>query len=167
MRTQHGHAAPLTLYQTTPKPCAGWRALVRTVAALSFFMVAVPLHASADSCEPLLNSFVTYLQQDPLYRFISVVHTTNYQANGYWGTAHSSGYLELTTSGPILSGEVYRVWDTGYTETFPIEFYADGSVRFAGQYGPYPTTCEGNKFLIVNTGDSFETFTFDEGVPIL
>jgi hypothetical protein len=62
-----------------------------------------------------------------------------------------------------LSGEVNRVWENNYAETFSIEFYANGSVRFAGQYGPYPTTCYDNKFLIVNTGDSFETFTFSKG----
>jgi hypothetical protein len=162
MRTQRGNAACLRASQTTPKPFAGFRAFFRTVAAIGFFMVAVPLHALADSCEPLLQDFVTYLQQQP-GAFVQFVHTTNYQANNWWMGGHSWGFLQPATSGLILSGEVNRIWADDRTETFAIEFYADGSVRFAGQYGPYPTTCYGNKFLTVNTGDSFETFTFTKG----
>jgi hypothetical protein len=162
MRTQHGDAARLRASQTIHKPFAGFRALFRTVAAIGFFMVAVPLHALADSCEPLLQDFVTYLQQQP-GAFVEFVHTTNYQANNFWATGHSWGFLQPATSELILSGEVNRIWDDESTETFSIEFYEDGSVRFAGQYGPYPTTCYGNKFLTVNTGDSFETFTFTKG----
>lgn len=126
-------------------------------------MSAVPTQAKAASCKPLLNSFVTYLKGNG--NIISYIHTTNYQANGFWGTANSWGAdLTPATGGPILSGTVNRTWHhDGSTQDFSIEFYANGSVRFAGQYGPYPTTCYGNKFLIVNTGDSFETFTFTKG----
>jgi hypothetical protein len=43
-----------------------------------------------------------------------------------------------------------------------VTFYKNGSVWF-GPYGPYTPTCYGNKFLVVNSGDSFETFTFTKG----
>ncbi len=41
-------------------------------------------------------------------------------------------------------------------------YYQNGTVYF-GPYGPYTPTCYGNKFLVVNSGDSFETFTFTKG----
>lgn len=162
MWTQCGNAARRRTTQTTPKRFVNLRALFRTVAAIGFFMTAVPLHASADSCVPLLQDFATYLQQQP-GAFVQFIHTTNYQAQGLWMTGHSWGFLQPANSGLILSGEANRTWDFGQSETFSLEFYEDGSVRFAGQYGPYPTTCHDNKFLTVNTGDSFETFSFSKG----
>jgi len=53
-------------------------------------------------------------------------------------------------------------WNDGRTESFDVTFYKNGSVWF-GPYGPYTPTCYGNKFLVVNSGDSFETFTFTKG----
>lgn len=91
---------------------------------------------------------------------MSLKHTTNYQRNYNWHGAYSGGFLHLGTGAVILTGQTYRTWDDSRIEDFSLEFYADGKVRFAGQYGPYPTTCYANKFLIVKTGDSFETFSF-------
>lgn len=127
------------------------------------------MQAKADPCKPLLDALHNYLTNNSGY--INFLQTTNYQRNiysyqGYWAGAYAYGGLQLATGGPILSGTASRTWSDGRTDQFSIEFYADASVRFAGQYGPYPTTCYGNKFLIVNTWDSLETFTFVEG-PIL
>lgn len=124
--------------------------------------VAAPAPAAADPCRPLLDSFITYLQGNGNH--VQFHHTTNYQANNYWSSGHSWGFLQRSPAGPILTGTVNRTWVyDGRTEAFSIEFYPDGSARFAGQYGPYPTTCYNGKFLTVDTGDSFETFTFTKG----
>lgn len=161
MRTQQSHAASLTVSTTPHKRRAGVRTFFRTVAVLGLFMAVVPAQASAAACKTLLQDFVTYLKGPGT--FVMFNHTTNYQANGYWATAHSWGFVNPATSGPILSGEMNREWHDDWTEVMSIELYADGSVLFGGQYGPYPTQCYGNKFLTVKTGDSFETFSFQKG----
>jgi len=49
----------------------------------------------------------------------------------------------------------------------PISYSIDvrkGTIIFQGRYGPYEINCIGNKFAIVNTGDSIETFTFGKSV---
>jgi hypothetical protein len=156
----------LTASPTTHKPLAIFRTLSRTVAVTVFLIAAVPIQATAAPCLPLLNSFVAHVRAAP-GNWIQFMHTTNYQTDNYWGTGHSGGSLGPGTGGPILSGEAQRTWQDGHIETFSIEFYPNGQVRFAGQYGPYATSCFGGKFLTVNTGDSFETFTFALGYPIL
>jgi hypothetical protein len=45
----------------------------------------------------------------------------------------------------------------------PISYSIDtytGKIKFWGVYGPYSMTCASDKFAIVNTGDSIETFVF-------
>ena len=163
MRTQRFITAALSAPSMLHQSWARLRTLACLVGVAVFLMAAVPLHAAADSCQPLLNGLAAFLKEPG--SFVSVVpfaHTTNYQIRGYWQTAHAWGHLLVGTGGPILSGMAYRSWHDGWNEPpFAIEFYADGSVRFAGQYGPYPTTCDGNKFLTVYTGSSFETFSFN------
>jgi hypothetical protein len=65
------------------------------------------------------------------------------------------------------SDQTPRFWHNGTTDFLTIDFYADGSVRFNNQYGPYPAQCYGEKFLTVNTGDSFETFTFEKNIFVI
>jgi hypothetical protein len=108
---------------------------------------------------------------------------TNYQANQQgWG-----GYTEIRlgrSANGHLVGSGSRListrtiplgnlsgggFDTRPRQPFsiqepdPMSYDIDpqsGKITFQGQYGPYDMTCLGNKFAIVNTWDSLETFTF-------
>lgn len=168
MSTQNRYEACLTA--STPlrrRWSAGLRALVGTVAVLGLSLAVGPAPASAASCKSLIQGLLTHLQSGVDGANVDALHTTNYQANGLWATAHSWATVRPGTAGPILTGEFSRVWDNEWTETFAVDFYADGTVLFAGQYGPYPSQCYGNKFLTVNTSDSFETFTFEKNILII
>ena len=144
-----------------------WRTLAATVAALSLYLAAFPAPASAATCGSLLQSLATYLTSGVSGANVDMHHTTNYQAHGYWATAHAWGALSRATNEALLRTETPRFWENGWTESITIDFYANGSVRFNDQYGPYSSQCYGNKFLIVNTGDSFETFTFEKNIFII
>jgi hypothetical protein len=93
---------------------------------------------------------------------LRAAHTTNYQANGFWATATSDGTLGRFKMGALYAyaGWIPRTWSTGTQEYIYVEVYGDGSVRFNSIHGPYAAQCYGEKFLTVNTWDSFETFTF-------
>ena len=93
---------------------------------------------------------------------LRVVQTTNYKANGFWATATADGTLGRFKTGALYaySGWIPRVWSTGTQEYLYVEVYGDGSVRFNSIHGPYAAQCSDDKFLTVNTWDSFETFTF-------
>lgn len=167
LQTPHDQTASRTGAPTMPTPLARLRALVRTAATVGLILAAFPLHASAASCKPLLQDLATFLATPG--RGVSLVHTTNYQANGLWSAAFSDGYLYRNASEPRLAGWVFRDWQHTSTskaevdEVFFVEFYvATGEVRFASQYGPYSTSCSGTKFLTVSSGDSFETFSFEK-----
>jgi hypothetical protein len=167
MNTQDLHAASLTTSTPVRQQFAGLRILLGTVAVLGLCLAGGAGPASAAPCQQFLQSLLAHLQSGVDGANVETLHTTNYQANSYWSTAHAWATVRPATSGAILTGNLYRVWDSGITETFTVDFYADGSVRFAGQYGPYPSQCYGNKFLTVNTSDSFETFTFEKNIFII
>jgi hypothetical protein len=137
------------------------------VAALSLALAALPAPVSAASCKSLVQSLDAYLTSGVYGANVDMHHTTNYQANGFWETAHAWGALSRATNGALLRTETPRFWHNGTTDFLTIDFYADGSVRFNNQYGPYPSQCYGEKFLTVNTGDSFETFTFEKNIFII
>jgi hypothetical protein len=122
-------------------------------------IAAFPTQAKADSCKPLLKDFYNYVGQGG---YIGFLHTTNYQAHGYWANAHSWGYFVFSSGNALMSGVAHRTWNDGRAESFDVTFYQNGTVYF-GPYGPYTPSCYGNKFLVVNSGDSFETFTFTKG----
>jgi hypothetical protein len=107
---------------------------------------------------PLLNDLGTYVENG----YVGFQHTTNYQAHGYWASAHSWGYLVFSSGTALMSGIAHRTWNDGRTESFDITFYKNGSVWF-GPYGPYTPTCYGNKFLVVNSGDRLRDVHLHKG----
>ena len=148
-------------------------------------MAAVPTQAKADSCDPLLDDFYAKLggglrsiQGNKPTWAIPFLHTTNYDTGANWFTAHSWGFLEmisqpkssresLASGAPRIRGTAHRTGDISYwgaapgSEIVDIIFYRAGSwVVYFGPYGPYTPTCYDNKFLVVNTGDSYETLSF-------
>jgi hypothetical protein len=136
------------------------RSLLLAVLGLSL-LAAVPPQARAGSCTPLLTDLYNYVANNGGY--IGFLHTTNYQAHGYWATAHAWGYLVFSSGNGLMSGIAHRTWHDGHTDSFALSFYNNGTVWF-GQYGPYTPTCDGTKFLLVDSGDSYEAITFTKGV---
>jgi hypothetical protein len=140
--------------------------------------------ARADqSCSTLLQSLRNSLNGGS---GVSMQHMTNYQTN----TQRFGGYTEadISVNGFFFVGSANRLlssrslyvstspssvnppsFGSGYSQPFyvkqpdPISYKintADNTMTFNGQYGPYPMTCLGDKFAIVNTSDSIETFVF-------
>jgi hypothetical protein len=158
-----------------PRPqAAGWRTLVGAVTVLGVCLLGGPPPAAAAPCGPLLEYLYSIAEAGGV-NHIKVHWTTNYRIPGFWSTAHADAFIfcagpphdpcpSQMPNGPILDGWVAREWHiSGYIEPSGfLEFYADGGVRFAGQYGPYPAECSGHgdKFLTVKTENSVETFTF-------
>lgn len=132
------------------------RALLLAVLSLGVLGV-VPTPAKADSCLPLLYALYDHVANR--HGFVEFRHTTNYLAYGYWATAQGSGRLTFITGNGLMSGTDYRIWSDGHTDNFELYFAQNGTVWF-GPYGPYTPACYGNKFLVVNAGDSYETLTF-------
>lgn len=113
-------------------------------------------------------------------------HMTNYQANqqswgGYTETrldrsanghlVGSGSRLISTRTIPLGNPSTGGGFDTRPMQPFsikepdPMSYDIDpqsGQITFQGQYGPYDMTCIANKFAIVNTWDSLETFTFSK-----
>jgi hypothetical protein len=143
------------------------RSLLGIVTVMGLCLAAGPAPASAAPCKQLLQGLLAHLKSGVYGANVDSMHTTNYQTASFWGTAQSWATIRPSTSGALLTGEFFRVWDNGWTQTFAVDFYADGSVRFDGQYGPYASQCYSNKFLTVNTSDSFETFTFEKNIFII
>ena len=167
----HAHQAPSRTVSTPPRRrSARWRALVGLGVALALSLAALPAPASAASCGSLVQGLNAYLSSGVAGANVDMHHTTNYQA-GFCATAHSAGSLSHATNGALLTTATPRSWDTGWTQYMYIDFYANGSVRFRDEYGtpygPYAAQCYGDKFLIVNTGDSYETFTFEKNIFII
>jgi hypothetical protein len=152
---------------TPPRPqAAGWRALVGAIAVLGVCLLGGPPPAAAAPCGPLIERVYS-----TAFTWREVYWTTNYQAHGFWSTAHSWGTVvyagtwgEPEPNEPILVGLFGRTWHSGYTETVHLQFYADGTVFF-GPYGPFTPECYGDKFLIVNSWDSIEVLTFEQANP--
>jgi hypothetical protein len=148
-----------------------------------FWGTTFSFKARADaSCNALLSDLSQYLQGYP--SSVSVLHMTNYQANKQWWGGYTQEILSRSANGH-LEGSGSRLISTrtievgnpspggfgGPTQPFsikepdPMSYDIDpqsGKITFQGRYGPYDMTCLGNKFAIVNTWDSLETFTFDK-----
>jgi len=138
-----------------------------------------------ESCSVLMSDLSNFL----LYsnNQVTIHHLTNYKTvnNSFGGYTEASlskdiyGYF--TGSGNrLLSTRLVPVVQPTYdllnpsfgisaTQPFdvqqpdPISYKIDPvgrKITFNGQYGPYNMTCLDDKFAIVNTGDSIETFTF-------
>jgi hypothetical protein len=104
---------------------------------------------------------------------------TNYQAKGQWwgGWTQTSlrksqnGHL-VGTGSRLISSRLINIGGEGFGQSQPFNIKApdpisydidpQGKITFQGQYGPYQMTCLDNKFAIVNSGDSIETFTFSK-----
>jgi hypothetical protein len=135
--------------------------------------------ARADaSCNALLSDLNQHLQ---LPRGeVGVLHMTNYQANNQWWGGYTGPSLQRDKNGHLI-GKGNRLISSrtitigsgfGQLQPFsiktpdPMSYDIDpqsGKITFQGQYSPYDMTCLGNKFAIVNTSDSLETFTFSKG----
>lgn len=134
--------------------------------------------ARADvSCNSLLSDLNQHLQFPP--NEVAVLHMTNYQANQQWWGGYTETRLRRSQNGHLV-GEGSRLISSrsidlggggpfgGQSQPFSVrnpdpisyDINPQGKITFQGQYGPYEMTCLGNKFVIVNTGDSIETFTF-------
>ena len=135
------------------------RLLILTILCLGV-MAAVPPPARAGSCTPLLTDFSHYVANSSSY--VGFLHTTNSQINGYWATAHAWSYLVFSPGNGLMSGVAHRTWNDGHTDSFTPALSINGTVWF-GPYGPYTPTCDGTKFLSVNSGDSYATITFTKG----
>jgi hypothetical protein len=137
------------------------------------------LRARADaSCQPLLSNLSQHLQlpRGEVY----MLHMTNYQANNQWWGGYADISLRRSNNGHLIAQGNRLISSRtttlgrgfGQLQPFsirqpePITYDIDpqsGTITFLGQYGPYDMTCIGNKFAIVNTSDSLETFTFSKG----
>lgn len=158
----NAHTSSLAV-QTVSTPArprsARWRMLVGAAALLGCWLAGSLTPASAAppaSCKTMIQNLAATNYT------LRAVQTTNYKANGLWATATADGTLGRFQSGALYAyaGWIPRVWSTGTQEYVYVEVYADGSVRFNSVHGPYPAQCVDEKFLTVNTWDSFETFTF-------
>ena len=137
------------------------------------------------SCTALLTDLSDHLNFSS--NTVTVIHMTNYQANNQWWGGYTQINLYRNNNGHLVgSGDrlissrgitLGAVNTFGYVQPFnvqqpdPMSYDIDPQARritFQGQYGPYNMTCLDNKFAIVNTGDSIETFTFTKGTnPII
>ena len=132
------------------------RALLLPVLCFGLLATA-PNPARAASCSSMINDLYNFLGSG--YGVVEFLHTTNYQAHGYWETAQGSGQLLFVTGRGLMRGRDDRTWSDGHTDNYELYFDPNGAVWF-GPYGPYTPSCYSNKFLVVNSGDSYETLTF-------
>jgi hypothetical protein len=133
----------------------------------SFLGLSVPAAAN-DSCLKLLGDL-----RDHLFRgSVRIHHSTNYFANtnafngwvyGCWlDRAPNQGFKG---SGLACIRQILREGQKPAEESMGYEITADAKLTFVvpgsnTRYGPYEMTCMSDKFAIVNTFDSIETFVF-------
>lgn len=137
-----------------------------------------------NSCRVLMSDLSNFLLNSN--NQVTIHHLTNYQTvnnsfGGYtvatlskdiYGNFIGSGNRLLSTRTLTLDAPPptnYPSFGGGRSQPFdvqqpdPISYKIDPvalRIIFNGQYGPYNMTCLDDKFAIVNTGDSIETFTF-------
>jgi hypothetical protein len=125
--------------------------------------------------------------QSPLVE-VTVQHMTNYRADRgfpWWGgytktrlfkspNGHIVGSgsrlisdrrVAVIGAGTDIFGELIADQPFSIKRPDPMSYDIDpkrGKITFQGQYGPYDMICVGNKFAVVNTGDSLETFSFSK-----
>lgn len=155
-----------------------------------FWTTTFSFKAKADaSCNVLLSDLSQYLNSS-YYNRVTLIHMTNYQANNQWFGGYTQASLSKNYNGHLigsdnrlLSSRIITLsnnntgFDFGRSQPFdvlqpdPISYDIDpqtATIVFDNQYGPYDITCVGNKFAIVNSGDSIETFSFTKSaVPII
>jgi hypothetical protein len=149
-----------------------WAVCLVVLASNLFGAIAFPTKASADeSCRALLTDLSNYLNAS-LGNQVTVLHMTTYQANGLQFGGYTFGVLSRLPNGNLV-GSSNRLISTrvvpGTGQPFdrnqpdPISYFINlqqTTILLSGQYGPYDLTCRANKFAIVDSGDSLETFTF-------
>jgi hypothetical protein len=157
--------------------------------SLFFWTMIFSFKASADtSCNVLLSDLANHLKS-PTGQ-VSLQHLTNYQANGQWWGGYTTVSLRLSRIGRVgnedlvgsgsrlISSRFINLGGGGFGQSQPFSVrqpdpmsyvisirkvgIQTGTITFQGKYGPYDMTCLGDKFAIVNTGDSIETFTFSK-----
>ncbi|MCC5609966.1 hypothetical protein LC612_25125 [Nostoc sp. CHAB 5834] len=137
------------------------------------------------SCSVLmsdLSNFLLYPNNQVTIRHLTNYQTVNNSFGGYtaarlskdiYGNFIGSDNRLLSTRTLTLDAPTfdpnYPSFGGGRSQPFdvqqpdPISYKIDPvrrNIIFNGQYGPYNMTCLDDKFAIVNTGDSIETFTF-------
>lgn len=150
--------------------------LFRTSLLLACLMPVATAHADS-SCRRLFS----YLGDKTLTKFppvINVLWTTNYFVPErkarfvawHWLVLKRVGIpvppVELYGSGErnmkvvkFLGDSSSELYDRA--EQVSLRIRADGMIMLNDQYGPYDPTCTMNRFAIVNTKDSIETFNFN------
>lgn len=167
-------------------PLFGSAVMIPLAVATIPLVISQPAQADT-SCNALLEDLANHLRS-PL-GLVSLQHMTNYQANGQWWGGYTQVPLLLRgpgafsrvgddylvgSGGRLLSSRSVRVGG-GFGIDQPFNIYkADpmsykislkrGTITFQDKYGPYDMSCLGTKFLVVNTGDSIETFSFNKTI---
>jgi hypothetical protein len=131
--------------------------------------LGVSLPAVADStCLPLLND----LRQHLFNGNVSIRHSTNYSGNAlsFNGWVYGCWLNRMPKDGFSGGGvgcfrQIMRERQAPTDEAMGYEISADAKLTFVipgstTRYGPYDMTCVSDKFAIVNTFDSIETFLF-------
>jgi hypothetical protein len=102
---------------------------------------------------------------------IQVLWTTNYYAPGsetrFTGTTRLNliwGHGDLAGSSVrrqmVFGNEVPAKPPTERSDNVILRLRADGRVMLNDRYGPFDPVCSQNKFAVVSSGDSIETFSF-------
>jgi hypothetical protein len=113
-------------------------------------------------CGPLFSRLLAVATQNPANR-IQAVWSTTYYANGVRYAGLSEVLLRAEGSDLVGEGERHRRFfegDHATLEKVSLRFRQDTSVILSGQYGPYRATCSADRFAVLYTGDSVETFHF-------
>jgi hypothetical protein len=145
--------------------------------------------AKADPCDPLVSDLRAWLDADPR-NTVEFKWATNYQAHDHWTVNYGYGMLTkgqpFASHNPLLSGTATRLFseaqycpdpvsggfgcrtpdqpfDAKRSENVLIDIFSDGGVMTARQFGPNPgSVCYGTKFLTLNYGDGFDSFSFSK-----
>lgn len=113
-------------------------------------------------CGPLFRRLLAFATQDPANR-IQAVWSTNYYANGVRFAGLSEVWLRAEGRDLVGEGQRERQFfegDHATLEKVSLRFRYDTGVILSGQYGPYRATCSADRFAVLYTGDSVETFHF-------
>lgn len=153
------------------------KCLIGLIFMISTLTLSLQAHA-ATSCTALLTDLSQYLYYPP--NNVTIIHMTNYQANGQWwgGWTQTQLYRGMNghlvgTGNRLISNRLENLGGGGFGQMQPFsirqpewisyDIDLDGRIILDGQYGPYQMTCEGNKFAFFNSGDSLENFSFSKG----
>ena len=117
----------------------------------------------AASCRTLFSELNRHLRSSSINNYVSVLWTTNYAAHGTLYAGRSLFLVRASRREIAGDGWRYRVFHKGSgtsPENVSLRIVSGGRFLLQGQYGPYAPTCFGDRFAVLDTGDSVETFLF-------